>query len=173
MRRRAGTHAAMWTPDQQRTTPLIAARCAASGERRSRSAGLSPVDPDDAAFFDREGQPAVLQRYRGFAEQFAAPAVQSGDVCLIVGGDLVEIVDGGNDLAGDGVAFRRHPQQHLEKFDGCRAIGVAARLFDLRQRVGITGEAALHGGDDIGAPFGAVKALGQRAQAGEALQRGR
>src|ERR1700687_2641095 len=34
--RRAGTHLPVrWTPDQQRTTPRRAARCAASGERRA------------------------------------------------------------------------------------------------------------------------------------------
>ena len=109
--------------------------------------GLSPVDPDDAAFFDRERQPAVFQRQSGFAEQFAAPAMERGDVGLVVGGDLVEIVDGGDHLAGDGVALRRHPQQHFEEFDGRSPIGIAARLFDLRQRVGIAGKAALHGGD--------------------------
>ena len=41
---------------------------------------LRPVDPDHAAFFDRQRQLAVLQRQRRFAEQFAAPAVQCGDV---------------------------------------------------------------------------------------------
>jgi hypothetical protein len=46
--------------------------CAASGERRPID--LRPVDPDDAAFFDRERQPAVFQCQSGFAEQFAAPA---------------------------------------------------------------------------------------------------
>ena len=50
-----------------------------------------------------------------------------------------------------------------------RPIGVAARLFDLRQGIRIAGEAALHGGDDVGAPFGAVKAFRQRARR-EALQ---
>ena len=38
---------------------------------------------------------------------------------------------------------------------------------------GLDLEAALHGGDDVAAPFGAVKAFWQRAQAGEAFQRGR
>ena len=33
-----------------------------------REPALIPVDPDDAAFFDRERQPAVFQRNRGFAE---------------------------------------------------------------------------------------------------------
>jgi hypothetical protein len=37
-RRRAGTRLRnIWTPEQQRTTPRRAARCAASGERKSRS----------------------------------------------------------------------------------------------------------------------------------------
>ena len=83
---------------------------------------LVSIDPDHPAFFDRERQPAVLQRQRRFAEQFAAPAVQRADVGIIVGRDLFEIVDGRDHLAGDGVALRRHPQQDLQKLDDRRAI---------------------------------------------------
>ena len=44
------------------------------------------------------------------------------------------------------------------------------RQFEFRQTRGIAGEAALHRGHDIGAPFRAVKALRQRAQIGETFQ---
>ena len=49
-----------------------------------REPALIPIHPDDAAFFDRERQPAVLQRKRRLAEQFAAPAMQRCDVGLII-----------------------------------------------------------------------------------------
>ena len=98
-------------------------------EGRKPQYQLSPIDPDDAAFFDRECQPAVLQRNRSFAEQFAAPAVQRGDIGVVVGGDLVEIVDGGDHFAGDGVTFRRHPQQHLQEFNGRGPVRITARLY--------------------------------------------
>jgi hypothetical protein len=65
------------------------------------SSPVRPVDPDDAAFLDRQRQPAMLQRQRRVAEQLAAPAMQRADVGMVVGRDLFEIVDGGDDLAGD------------------------------------------------------------------------
>src|ERR1700678_4064396 len=69
--------------------------------------GLTPIDPDNPALVDRERQPAVFQRQRRLAEQLAAPAVQGADVGMIVGRDLLEIVDGRDDLAGYRMAFRR------------------------------------------------------------------
>ena len=83
---------------------------------------LVAFDADHPAALDRERQPAVLERQRGFAEQLAAPAMQRGHVGLVVGRDLLEIVDGRDHLAGDRVALRRHPQQNLQKLDDRRAI---------------------------------------------------
>src|SRR5665213_518642 len=131
-------------------------------ERRSRRS--ASIDLDDATLFHRKRQPAVLQGKCCFAEQLAAPALQRGDVGVIVGGDLFEIVDGGDHLAGDGVALRGHAQQDLQEFDGCCSIRVAARLFDFRQGRGVARQAALYGGHDIGAPFRAIESLRKRAQ---------
>ena len=71
------------------------------------------------------------------------------------------------DLAGDGVAFRRHPQQHFEEFDGRSPIELP-RGFRSSAACGDRGKAELHGGDDVGAPFGAVKAFGSEQQAASA-----
>ena len=64
----------------------------------------------------------MLQRQRRFAVQFAAPAVQRADVGMVVSRDLLQVVDRRDHLAGDGVAFRRHPQQNFQKLDDRRAI---------------------------------------------------
>src|SRR5207248_7675244 len=74
-------------------------------------ASLAAVDPDDPAPLDRKREFALLERQRGLAEQFAAPAAQRGDVGIVVRRDLLEIVDGRDHLAGDGVALRSHAQQ--------------------------------------------------------------
>ena len=70
-------------------TPCVSNHEATGVSRRATSNRLIPIDPDHAAFFDRQRQPAVLQVQRRFAEQFAAPAMQRGDVGGIVGGDLL------------------------------------------------------------------------------------
>ena len=64
---------------------------------------LIAIHRHHAAFFDRQRQPAVLQRERGLAEQFAPPAMQRADVGIVVGGDPFEVVDGGDHLGS-----RRH-----------------------------------------------------------------
>ncbi len=119
-------------------SPRIASAIRTPPRKRGevKNAVLSPVDPDDAAFFDRQRQPAVFQRKRCFAEQLAAPAVQGGDVALIVGGDLVEVV-GGDVLAGDGMAFRTSSAAAPSKFDSpgavwncCAACRVSAACGD-------------------------------------------
>src|SRR5438309_11947991 len=97
------------------------------GRLESRSNGrplerLAAIDSNDAPSFDRKREPAMLERQRGLAEQFTAPAAQRGDVGIVVRRDLLEIVDGRDHLAGDGVPLRGHPQQDLEKLDGCRTI---------------------------------------------------
>ena len=80
------------------------------------------IDPDNPALFDRKRQPAVLQRQRRLAEQFAAPAVQCGDIGMIVSRDLFEIVDRRDDLAGNGMTLGRHPQQNFQQLDDRRAV---------------------------------------------------
>ena len=99
--------------------------------------------------------------------------MQRGDVGMIVGRDLFEVVDGCDHLAGDGVPLRCHPQQDFQQLDDRAAVRIAARLFDFRQAGRVAGEAALHGGDDIGAPFRAVEAFRQRTQIGQPLEAGR
>ena len=123
-----------------------------------------PDRPHHAAFFDRERQPAMLQRKRRLAEQFAPPAVQGGDVGGIVGCDLFEVVDGRNHLAG---AQRRGARTSMRS-STFNSSTIAApfelpRGFSIFGNVADRGDAALHGGDDIAAPFGTVKALRQRA----------
>ena len=71
------------------------------------------------------------------------------------------------------MALGSHAQQHLEQLDNGGAIAVVARLFDLGQRLRVAGEATLHRRHHVGSPFRALKTLGQRAQIGEPLQRGR
>ena len=94
--------------------------------------GSIAVDPNDPALFDGERQATVLERQCCIAEQFAAPAVQGGDIGVVAAGDLFEVVDGGDYLAGYRVALGCHAQQHFEEFDDGGAIGIAAWLFDLR-----------------------------------------
>ena len=65
----------------------------------------------------------MLERERLFAEQLAAPACQRGNVGGIVGGDALEIVDRGDHLGGDVMAFGYHAQQHFEQLDDSRAVG--------------------------------------------------
>ena len=56
------------------------------------------IHPDHAAFLDREREPAMLERERCLTEQFAAPPVQRGDIGIVVGRDLFEIVNGRDHL---------------------------------------------------------------------------
>src|SRR5205085_12565088 len=88
-------------------------------DRRASACTLVSIDPDDPAFLDRQRQPTVVPRKRRLAEQLAAPAVQRGYVGIIVSGNLLEIVDRCDHLAGDAVALRCHPQQNLQKLDDC------------------------------------------------------
>ena len=139
---------------------------------RGKGASLIPVDPDDAAFFDRERQPAVFQRQCRFAEHLAAPAVQGGDVGKIVGGNLFEIVDGRNYLARDGMRSdvmrsRTSGVRRSLRHSNCRA------AFPFSAGFGDRGRGRAVRRRRFGAPLGAVKPLRQRAQAGEPLQGGR
>ena len=69
-----------------------------------------PLDRRDLALLDGERQLAVLERQRFFAEHFAAPAGERGYVRPIIGGDALEVVDRGDHLGGDMVAFGDHAQ---------------------------------------------------------------
>src|SRR5579883_3141187 len=99
--------------------------------RACGSAASAALDADHTAALDGERELAAFERQRGFAEQLAPPALQRGDLGLVVGGDLLEIVDGGDHLAGDAIALRSHPQQHLQQFDNGGAFGIVARLVEL------------------------------------------
>src|SRR5258708_29648662 len=70
--------------------------------RDARDVASGSIDPDDPSLFDRQCEPAVLQRQRRFAEQLAAPAMQRGDVGMIVSTHLLEVVGVFDRLAGDG-----------------------------------------------------------------------
>src|SRR5262249_40000516 len=72
--------------------------------------GLLALHPHHAAFLDCERQPSLLERERLVAEQLAPPAGWRRHVGLVVGGDAVEVVDGGDHLGGDAVPFRGHAQ---------------------------------------------------------------
>ncbi|GCC44600.1 hypothetical protein chiPu_0028395, partial [Chiloscyllium punctatum] len=111
---------------------------------------LAPVHPHHAALVDRERELAVLELECRLAEQFAPPAMQGADLGLIAGRDLLEVVDGGDHLAGDAVALRRHAEQHLQQLDGRRPVGIVSGFFQLGERRRVAGQPALHGGDDVG-----------------------
>ena len=91
--------------------------------------GFLPVEGDDLAVFDGERKAAAFQLDRLFAENQAPPAAQRGDIRLVVGGDRLEVVDGGDHLGGDAGLLGDLPQQNLEQFDG-RAIVVATVPLD-------------------------------------------
>src|SRR5947209_20499173 len=78
---------------------------------------LSPIHPDHSALFNRKRQAAMLERQCGVAEQLAAPAMQRRDVRVVVGGNLLEVIDCPYDLAGDSIAFRGHSEQNFQQFD--------------------------------------------------------
>ncbi len=101
--------------------------------------------------------------------KFAAPAVESRNIGIVVGRDLLEIVDSRDHLGGDRMTLRRHPQQHLQQFDDRRAVGIAARLLDLGQFRQIAGKSALYGRENVGAPFRSLETFRKRAQRSEAL----
>ena len=107
------------------------------------SALLILVDGYDFSFVDGEREPTLLERERLLAEQLAAPALERGDVGIVVGGDAVEVVDGGDHLGGDAVALRRHAQEHLEQFDRRCAVRRRPEAFEPRQRLRVAREAAL------------------------------
>ena len=112
-----------------------------------------------AAAVHRQRQPAVLERQRLLAEQFAPPALHRRHVGVVVGGDAVEVVDRGDHLGGDAVAARRHAQQHLEQFDGGGAVRRRARAFEPRQGLGIAREPALDRVDDRLRPISSARSL--------------
>jgi ribonuclease D len=101
----------------------------------------------------REREAPVLERERLLPEQLPPPALERGDVGLVVGRDPFEIVDGSDHLGGDRVALGGHAQQHLEQFDDCRAVDRGAAAFDSRQRFRIARQPARHGFEDGLAPF--------------------
>src|SRR6185503_20523196 len=88
-------------------------------------------------------------------------------------GDALEFVDGGDHLGGDGVALRRHAQQHLQEFDRGATVRRGAEALHARQRFRIAFDAALDRFDDLTAPARALEALRQRAQMAEPLDRRR
>src|SRR5262252_9816843 len=72
--------------------------------------GLLALHRHHAAFLDCERQPSLLERERLVAEQLAPPAGERRHIGLVVGGNAVEVVDGGDDFGGDAVPFRGHAQ---------------------------------------------------------------
>src|SRR5262249_30042458 len=148
-------------------------RIAGTRGARRRTCSLLARDRDHAIALDREREAAGLERQRLLAEQLAPPAVQGRYVRLIVGGDAVEVVHGGNELGGNAVPSRRHAQQHLEQFARGLSVDRALWTLDPRQRLEVAREPALDRLDDRLAPFRAFEALWQRAQAAEPLDRGR
>ncbi len=97
----------------------------------------------------------------------------AGTSACVVGGDAVEVVDGGDHLGGDAVLLRGHAQQHLEELDGGLAVDRRLVLLPLRQRLQIARQPAIDRPHDRFAPFRALEALRQRAQRAESLDRGR
>src|SRR5262249_55396333 len=77
---------------------------------RRRGEGLLALHPHHAAFLDCERQPSPPERARPVAAPPAPPAGERRHIGLVVGGDAVEVVDGGDDLGGDAVPFRGHAQ---------------------------------------------------------------
>src|SRR5258708_16734785 len=52
--------------------------------RDARDVASGSIDPDDPSLFDRQCEPAVLQRQRRFAEQLAPPAMHPAHLPIIV-----------------------------------------------------------------------------------------
>src|SRR5262245_13508261 len=77
---------------------------------RRRGERSLPLHRHHAAFLDCEREPSLLERERLVTEQLAPPAGERRHIGLVVGGDAVEVIDGGDHLSGDAVPFRRHPQ---------------------------------------------------------------
>ena len=102
------------------------------------------LDRHHAAVLDGEGEPAPLERERLLAEQFAPPAGERRYVGVVVVGDAVEVVDGGDHLGGDAVPFRRHAQQHLEQFH--RRLAVDRRSAGVRAAAATSDRARARGG---------------------------
>src|SRR5215813_2139759 len=132
-----------------------------------------PLDRHHLAILHRERQPAVLERERLVAKKLAPPAVQGRHVGIVVVGDLLELVDGGDHLGGDRVALRRHAQQHLEELHGGGAVAAPALALNARQALRVAREPARHRLQDVLAPFRALEPARQRAQGREPLDRGR
>src|ERR1700733_798149 len=92
----------------------------------------------------------MLEFERPFAEQFPSPAAERWRVGLVALGDRLEIVDGGDQLAGDAAVLAHLSQQHFEQFDRCADISAVAPLArDLRQCLGIALEPAFDRGETL------------------------
>ncbi len=103
----------------------------------------------------------MLEGERLLAEQLAPPTGERGYVGLVVSGDAVEVVDGGDDFGGDAVPFGGHAQQHLEELHGGLAIDRGPRAFEPRQALRVSGKSSLDRRDDRLAPSRALEAPGQ------------
>ena len=132
-----------------------------------------PLERDHPPSLDREREPALLERQRMLAEQFAPPTLHCGHVGLVVGGDAVEFVDGGDHFSRDAMPLRGHTQQHFEELHGRLSIDRGLRAIEPRQGLGIARQPALDCGDDGFAPFRALEPPGQRPQAAEPFDGGR
>src|SRR5215472_2223939 len=115
---------------------------------------------DDSAFLDCERKPPLLECERLVAKQRPPPTGESRDVSAIVGGDAVEVVNGGDYLRGNPMTFRGHAQQHFEQLDRSLSVDGRPGTLEPRQHFWVAREAALDRLDDCFTPFRALEPPG-------------
>src|SRR5580692_6479181 len=117
-----------------------------------RRFGVLPFQGDDLAVLDRQREAPVLEFERALSEQFPSPAAERWRRRFVALGDRFEVVDGGDQLAGDAALLAHLPQQHFEQFDGRADIdAVAALALDLRQSLGVAREPAFDRRENLSA----------------------
>jgi hypothetical protein len=73
----------------------------AFGAAKAISIDYAVMEKTARAALDGKRQPPMLERERRFAEHFPTPAVQGRNIGIVVGRDLLEIVDGGSTRCGN------------------------------------------------------------------------
>ena len=116
----------------------------------------------------------MFELERPVAEQFAPPAAERGHFRSVARGDRLEIVDGGDQLAGDAALLAHLSEEHFEQLDRRADIGAVAPVaLDLRQRLGIARKPALDRRQNFPAGARPLHPARERAQVAERLDAAR
>src|SRR5258708_6932482 len=156
-----------WTSMTVSGLPFSSATAARVFMAASSQPGSVTLHPNDPAFLDFEREPPLLECERLVPEWLPPPTGHGRDIGFIVGGDAVEVVDGGDYLGGNPMPFRGHAQQHLEQLHGSLPVDRRPGAVEPRQRFWVAREPAPDRLDDRFAPFRALEAPGQGAQGRE------